>query len=93
VINFSQMMQLVRDYRQQKTGYTREEIAAMDILERQLIEFDGIEFRFSNNLPMIVEKKGRLFMILIAGFIGAFLGFLLYSTISLVNAYRRRYKN
>ena len=93
VINFSPMMQLVRDYRQQKTGYTREEIAAMDILERQLIEFDGIEFRFSNNLPMIVEKKGRLFMILIAGFIGAFLGFLLYSTISLVNAYRRRYKN
>ncbi|MBT5472556.1 MAG: hypothetical protein HOK41_18275 [Nitrospina sp.] len=93
VIDFSPMIQLVQDYRQQKADYTREEVAALDGLERKLIDFDRREFRFTNSLPMIVEKKGRLFMVLISGFIGAFLGFLLYTIKSFVNVYSRRYKN
>lgn len=91
VIDFAPMMQLVQDYRQQKTSYTREEIAALDNFERQLIAFDRSGFRFSNNLPMVVEKKGRLFLVLIGGFIGAFFGFLWYAIKSLANTYSRRY--
>ena len=93
VIDFSMMIQLVQDYRRQKTDYTREEVAALDNLERRLISFDRSGFRFSNSLPMVVEKKGRLFLVLIGGFIGAFFGFLFYAISSLVNAYSRRYKN
>ena len=93
VIDFSPMIQLVQDYRRQKTDYTREEVAALDNLERRLISFDRSGFRFSNSLPIVVEKKGRLFLIIVSGFIGAFLGFLLYAIKSLANTYRRRYKN
>ena len=93
VIDFSMMIQLVQDYRRQKTDYTREEVAALDNLERRLISFDRSGFRFSNSLPMVVEKKGRLFLVLTVGFIGAILGFLFYTISSLVNAYSRRYKN
>ena len=93
VINLSPMIQLVQDYRQQKTDYTREEISALDNLERELINFDRSGFRFANSLPMVVEKKGRLFLILISGFIGAFLGFLFYAISNLAQAYRRRFKN
>jgi hypothetical protein len=93
VIDFSPMIQLVQDYRRQKTDYTREEIAELDNIERQLIDFDRSGFRFSNSLPMVVEKKGRLSLIIVSGFIGAFLGFLLYVISRLANTYRRRYKN
>ena len=93
VIDFSPMIQLVQDYRRQKTDYTREEVAALDNLERRLISFDRSGLRFTNSLPMVVEKKGRLSLVLIGGFIGAFLGFLLYSISSLTNTYSRRYKN
>ena len=93
VINLSPMIQLVQDYRQQKTDYTREEISALDNLERELINFNRSGFRFANSLPMVIEKKGRLFLVLIAGFIGAFLGFLYYAISNLAQAYRRRFKN
>ena len=93
VIDFSPMIQLVQNYRGQKTDYTREEVAALDNLERQLINFDRSGLRFTNSLPMVIEKKGRLFLIIVSGFIGAFLGFLFFSIRSLANTYRRRYKN
>jgi len=93
VIDFSMMIQLVQDYRRQKTDYTREEVAALDNLERRLISFDRSGFRFSNSLPMVVEKKGRLSLVLISGFIGAFLGFLFYAISRLAHTYRQRYKN
>lgn len=92
-INFSPMIQVVQGYRQQKTDYTREEVAALDNLERQLIAFDRSGFRFSNSLPMEIEKKGTKTLILIGGFIGAILGFLFYAISRLFDAYRRRYKN
>lgn len=92
-INFSPMIQVVQGYRQQKTDYTREEVAALDNLERQLIAFDRSGFRFSNSLPMEIEKKGSKTLILIGGFIGAILGFLFYAISRLFDAYRRRYKN
>ena len=93
VIDVSLMIQSIQDYRQQKIDYTREEVAALDNLERKLIDFDRSGFRFANSLPMVAEKKGRLSLVLISGFIGAFLGFLYYAISSLVQAYRRRYKN
>lgn len=93
VINISPMIQLVQDYRQQKIDYTREEITTMDNFERELIAFDQSGFRFTNNLPMVVEKKGRLSLVLISGFIGAFLGFLFYAISRLAHTYRQRYKN
>ncbi|MDB4096894.1 hypothetical protein N9542_02550 [Methylophilaceae bacterium] len=93
VIQFSPMIQTIADYRQQNLDYTREEIAALDNLELTLIDFDRSGFRFFNNLPMQIEKKGRLLLVIVSGFIGAFLGFLYYTISSLVNAYSRRYKN
>jgi len=93
VIDFSPMIQLVQDYRRQKTDYTREEVAALDNLERQLISFDRSGFRFSNSLPIQIEKKGRTFIVLISSLFGAFLGFLFYTISRLANTYRRRYKN
>ena len=93
VISISPMIQLIQDYRQQKTDYTREDIIALDNLEMKLIDFDRSGLRFNNSLPMFVEKKGRKFFVLVSGFIGASLGFLYYAIISLFNAYSRRYKN
>ena len=93
VIQFSPMIQTIADYRQQNLDYTREEIAALDNLELTLIDFDRSGFRFSNSLPMVVEKKSRLLLVIVSGFIGAFLGFLFYTIRSLIDIYRQRYKN
>jgi hypothetical protein len=92
-IDFSTMIQLIQDYRRQKTDYTREEVAALDNLERRLISFDRIGLRFTNSLPLVTDKKGRLLLLIFSGFGGAIFGFLFYAIMCLFDTYRRRYKN
>lgn len=93
VIDFEQAFELIHDYRQQREDYTYEEIGALDNLERKIINFNQYGFKFSNSLPMVIEKKGRISLVGIATLLGGFLGLSIYIIMSLVNVYSRRYKN
>lgn len=95
VIDLTPMIQVIHDYRQQVDvmDFTREEIAALDNLERNLISFERNGQKFNNTLPAIYEQKGRGKLTIIATILGGLFGFLVYLVQVVFRSYRQRYPN
>ena len=91
VVDLSAMFQVVQRVRQ-ASPLTREETAALDSVERNLLSFERDGLKFKNSLPVVVEKRGRTKVVLIAGLLGGVFGFLLYGYQVIGSAYRRRYQ-
>ncbi len=90
VLDLSPLFQVVNDARN-NTDLSREEIGTLDAIERNLLAFERNGLRLNNSLPPIVEKKGRLKVMIMTGVIGGVLGFVYYIVLYLIRAYRRRY--
>jgi hypothetical protein len=95
VIDLTPMIQVIHDYRQQVDvmDFTREEIAALDNLERNLISFERNGQKFNNTLPAINEQKGRGKLTIIATILGGLFGFVVYLVQVVSRSYRQRYPN
>ena len=94
VIDFQPLFEVVQEYRQRGgSAYSREEIAALDNLERNLISFERNGLKFNNTLPAVVEQKGRGKLVVISGVLGGVFGFLWYVGLTVMASYRRRYLN
>jgi len=92
-IDFAPLVEVVHNFRQQLEGgdSTREKIAALDNLERNLISFERNGLKFNNTLPALVDQDGRVMLVVISGLLGGVFGFL-WSVFQTVMAnYRRRY--
>ena len=92
-IDFAPMVEVVHNFRQQLEGgdSTREKIAALDNLERNLISFERNGLKFNNTLPAKVEQQGRGELVVISGLLGGMFGFLWYMGLTVMASYRRRY--
>ena len=92
VIDLQPLIEVVHHFREAlNSNYTREEIAALDNLEKNLISFERDGLKFNNNLPAIYEQKGRGLMVVLSLVMGAFFGFMLYVIQALTNRYQIRY--
>jgi len=92
VIDFQPLFEVVQEYRQRGgSAYTREEIAALDNLERNLISFERNGLKFNNTLPAVLEKKGRGKLVVVSGLLGGVFGFLWFVGQTVMASYRRRY--
>jgi len=92
VIDFQPLFEVVQEYRQRGgSAYSREEIAALDNLQRNLISFERNGQKFNNSLPAVLEQKGRGKLVVVSGLLGGVLGFLWYALQTVVASYRRRY--
>ena len=92
VIDFQPLFEVVKEYRQRGgSAYSREEIAALDNLERNLISFERNGLKFNNTLPAVLEQKGRGKLVMISGLLGGVFGFLWYVGQTVMASYRRRY--
>ena len=93
VIDFAPMVEVVHNVRQQMEGgdSTREKIAALDNLERNLISFERNGLKFNNTLPAVGDQQGRGKLVVISGLLGGVLGFLWYVLQTVMASYRRRY--
>ena len=92
VIDFQPLFEVVQEYRQRGgSAYTREEIAALDNLERNLISFERNGLKFNNTLPALVDQDGRVMLVVISGLLGGVFGFLWYVLQTLIASYRQRY--
>lgn len=92
VIDFQPLFEVVQEYRQRGgSAYSREEIAALDNLERNLISFERNGLKFNNTLPTVLEQKGRGKLVVISGLLGGVFGFLWYVGQTVMASYRRRY--
>ena len=92
-IDFAPMVEVVHNVRQQLEGgdSTREKIAALDNLERNLISFERNGLKFNNTLPAVVEQQGGGKLVVICGLLGGVLGFLWYVLLTVMASYQRRY--
>ena len=92
-IDFAPMVEVVHNVRLQLEGgdLTREEIAALDNLERNLISFERNGLKFNNTLPALVDQQGRGKLVVISGLLGGVFGFLWYVLQTVMASYRRRY--
>ena len=92
VIDFQPLFEVVQEYRQRGgSAYSREEIAALDNLERNLISFERNGLKFNNTLPAVLEQKGRGKLVVVSGLLGVVFGFLWYVGLTVMASYRRRY--
>ena len=92
-IDFAPMVEVVHNVRQQLEGggSTREKIAALDNLERNLISFERNGLKFNNTLPALEDQQGRGKLVVISGLLGGVFGFLWYVLQTVMASYRRRY--
>lgn len=92
-IDFAPMVEVVHNSRLQLEGgdSTREKIAALDNLQRNLISFERNGLKFNNTLPAVVEQQGRGQLVVISGLLGGVFGFLWYVGLTVMASYRRRY--
>lgn len=92
-IDFAPMVEVVHNVRQQLEGgdSTREKIAALDNLERNLISFERNGLKLNNTLPAVVDQQGRGKLVVISGLLGGVFGFLWYVLQTVMASYRRRY--
>ena len=92
-IDFAPMVEVVHNFRQQLEGgdSTREKIAALDNLERNLISFERSGLKFNNTLPAEVDQQGRGKLVVISGLLGGVFGFLWYVGLTVMASYRHRY--
>ena len=92
-IDFAPMVEVVHNFRLQleRGDSTREKIAALDNLERNLISFERNGLKFNNTLPAIVDQQGRGKLVVISGLLGGVFGFLYYVGLTVMASYRRRY--
>lgn len=92
-IDFAPMLEVVHNFRLQLEGgdSTREKIAALDNLERNLISFERNGLKFNNTLPAVVEQPGKVKVVVIGGLLGGVFGFLYYGWQTVRASYRRRY--
>ena len=92
-IDFAPMVEVVHNFRQQLEGgdSTREKIAALDNLERNLISFERNGLKFNNTLPAVVDQQGRGQLVVISGLLGVVFGFLWYVLQTVLASYRQRY--
>ena len=92
VIDFQPLFEVVQEYRQRGgSAYSREEIAALDNLERNLISFERNGMKFNNTLPGVFEQKRRGMLVVISGLLGGVFGFLFYVVQTVMDSFRRRY--
>ena len=92
LIDFQPLFEVVKEYRQRGgSAYSREVIAALDNLERNLISFERNGLKFNNTLPAVLEQKGRGKLVVISGVLGGMFGFLWYVLLTVMGSYRRRY--
>lgn len=72
VIDFQPLFEVVQEYRQRGgSAYSREVIAALDNLERNLISSERNGLKCNNTLPVVLEQKGRCKLVVISGLLGA----------------------
>ena len=92
-IDFAPMVEVAHNVRLQLEGgdLTREEIAALDNLERNLISFERNGLKFNNTLPAVEDQQGRGQLVVISGLLGGVLGFLWYVLQTVLASYRQRY--
>ena len=74
------------------SNLTAEQVVTLDATERELIGFDVMARKFNNRLPMVVEQKGEVKLIIIAGILGGVLGIVYGAWLKLSQAYRRRFR-
>ena len=90
VLDLTPLFRVVSDARI-NPNLSREEVGALDDLERNLLAFERNGLRLNNSLPPVVEKKGRLKVVLVTGVLGGLAGFVCYIILNLIGTYRRRY--
>jgi protein tyrosine phosphatase (PTP) superfamily phosphohydrolase (DUF442 family) len=90
VLDLTPLFQVVSDARINQ-DLSREEVAALDEIERNLLAFERNGLRLNNSLPPVVEKKGRLKVVMVTGVLGGVAGFVYFIILKLISAYRRRY--
>ena len=92
-IDFAPMVEVVHNVRLQLEGgdSTREKIAALDNLERNLISFERNGLKFNNTLPAIEDQQGRGKLVVISGLLGGVFGFLWFVGQTVTASYRWRY--
>ena len=73
-------------------GLTAEQVVMLDQTERELIGFDVMARKFNNQLPMVMEQKGEVKLVMIAGVLGGVLGVIYGACLKLSLAYRRRFR-
>ena len=71
---------------------TAEQVVMLDQTERVLIGFDVMARKFNNQLPMVMDQKGKAKLVIIAGIFGVFLGIIYGACLRLSQAYRRRFR-
>jgi hypothetical protein len=71
---------------------TAEQVVMLDQTERELIGFDVMARKFNNHLPLLIEKKGEMKLVMIAGVLGGVLGVIYGAYLRLSQAYRRRFR-
>lgn len=92
VIDLQPLIEVVHHFREAlDSDYTREEIAALDNLERNLISFERNGLKFNNNLPAIYEQKGRGKFVALSIVLGGLFGFMLYVGQAIRYRYQIRY--
>ena len=74
------------------SNLTAEQVVMLDETERELIGFDVMARKFNNRLPMVMEKKGEVKLVMIAGIFGGVLGVIYGAYLTLSQAYRRRFR-
>ena len=71
VIDLQPLFEVVKEYRQRGgSAYSREVIAVLDNLDRNLISFERNGLKFKNSLPAVLEQKGRGKLVVISGLLG-----------------------
>ena len=71
VIDFQPLFEVVKEYRQRGgSAYSREVIAFLDNLERNLISFERNGLKCNNTLPVVLEQKGRGKWVVVSGLLG-----------------------
>ena len=92
VIDFQPLFEVVKEYRQRGgSAYSREVIAFLDNLERNLISSERNGLKFKKTLPVVLEQKRRGLLVVISGLLGGVFGFLFYVVQTMMASYRRRY--
>ena len=74
------------------SNLTAEQVVTLDETERELIGFDVMARKFNNHLPVVLEQKGEVKLIIIAGILGGVLGIVYGAWLKLSQAYRRRFR-
>lgn len=91
VLDLTPLFQVVSEARV-NPNLSREEVGALDDLERNLLAFERNGLRLNNSLPPVIEKKGRLKVVVVTAVLGGMAGFVYYIILNLIGTYRRRYR-